>query len=152
MKELIKKLFDRTFLTFVAVGVVNTLFGTAVMFLCYNLLHLHYWISTAANYVLGSILSYFLNKRFTFRNKGAHKKTAVRFIINIAVCYAIAYGAARPLVRMALAGAGQTVQDNCAMLVGMGLFVMLNYVGQRFFAFREEEPSGGEEGGHGTSA
>ncbi len=144
MKKLIKTLFDRTFLTFLVVGVINTLFGTAVMFLAYNLLHLNYWVSTAANYVLGSILSYFLNKRFTFRNQSSHKKTAVRFIINIAVCYAVAYGAARPLVRLALSGAGKTVQDNVAMLAGMVLFVVLNYFGQRFFAFREEpeEPQG----------
>ncbi len=144
MKKLFEKLFDRTFLTFLAVGVVNTLFGTAVMFLAYNLLHLNYWISTAANYVFGSILSYFLNKRFTFHNQASHKKTAVRFIINIAVCYAIAYGVARPLVRLALSGAGQTIQDNVAMLTGMVLFVGLNYFGQRFFAFREEDGGGSQ--------
>lgn len=142
MKKL-SKLFDRTLLTFLIVGGVNTLFGTAVMFVAYNLLHLNYWVSSASNYVLGSILSYFLNKRFTFRNKGSHKKTAVRFTVNIVFCYAIAYGAARPLIRYALSAAGQTVQDNVAMLVGMVLFVGLNYLGQRFFAFRED-PEGGK--------
>lgn len=138
MMERLKKLFDRTFLVFLVVGVINTLFGTAVMFGAYNLLHLDYWVSTAANYVLGSLLSYFLNKHFTFRNQTSHKKTAVRFVINIVVCYAIAYGAARPLVRHILSGASQTIQDNGAMLAGMVLFVGLNYFGQRFFAFREE--------------
>ena len=140
-----KKLFDKTFLTFLVVGVINTLFGTAIMFAFYNLLHLDYWISTAANYVFGSILSYFLNKRFTFHNKGSHKKTVVRFIINIAICYGIAYGCARPLVRWALSGASQAIQDNGAMLAGLVLFTMLNYAGQRFFAFREDKP-GGENG------
>lgn len=149
MKKLFEKFFDRTFLTFLVVGVINTLFGTAVMFLAYNLLHLNYWVSTAANYVLGSILSYFLNKRFTFRNQASHKKTAVRFIINIVVCYTVAYGVARPLVRLALSGAGQTIQDNVAMLTGMVLFVGLNYFGQRFFAFKEDgasQPENKEDG------
>ena len=31
------------------------------------------------------------------------------------------------------------VQENGAMLVGMGLFVVLNYTGQRYFAFRKAE-------------
>ena len=32
------------------------------MFAAYNLLHLSYWVSSASNYVVGSIVSYFLNK------------------------------------------------------------------------------------------
>ena len=41
-------------------------------------------------------------------------------------------------MRWALSGAGKTIQENGAMLVGMCLFVVLNYLGQRFFAFRED--------------
>ena len=66
---MIKKLFDITFWKFILVGVINTLVGTAVMFGCYNLLHLSYWVSSAANYIVGSVVSYFLNKNFTFQNK-----------------------------------------------------------------------------------
>ena len=68
MKKL-QKIFDKTFWKFIMVGIVNTLFGTAVMFSFYNLLHFSYWVSSAANYIFGSILSYFLNKHFTFQNK-----------------------------------------------------------------------------------
>ena len=63
----------------------------------------------------------------------------LKFILNIVVCYAVAYGLAQPLVRWALSGASVTVQDNVAMLTGMCLFVGLNYFGQRFFAFKEEK-------------
>ena len=69
MIEKLKGKLDITFLKFVLVGVVNTVVGTAVMFLAYNLLHLSYWVSSAANYIVGSICSYFLNKYFTFQNK-----------------------------------------------------------------------------------
>jgi putative flippase GtrA len=131
-----KRLFDRTFLKFLLVGVANTLFGTAVMFGCYNLLGLNYWISSAANYVCGSILSYFLNRHFTFENRARGFSTVWRFVVNILVCYLVAYGIAKPLVRMALSGQGTTIQENAAMLVGMVLFTLLNYFGQRFFAFR----------------
>lgn len=139
MKDLITKIFDRTFWKFIAVGVINTLFGTAVMFGCYNLLHLGYWVSSAANYILGSVLSYFLNRRFTFRSDEKGAGQLARFSVNILLCYLIAYGGARPAVRWALSGAGTAIQDNGALLVGMGLFILLNYLGQRFFVFAEKK-------------
>ena len=138
MKQLVAKLFDRTFWKFILVGVANTIVGTGIMFLFYNVFHLSYWISSASNYVFGSILSYFLNKHFTFRNQEKGWRPAVRFAVNIAVCYLLAYGLAEPLVRWALSGATATVQDNVAMLAGSCLFVGFNYLGQRLFAFREK--------------
>ena len=65
MKQL-KNLFDEKLLKFILVGVVNTLVGMAIMFGLYNLAHCSYWVSSAANYILTSILSFFLNKYFTF--------------------------------------------------------------------------------------
>ena len=56
---------------------------------------------------------------------------------NITVCYLIAYGVAKPLVAHVLSGQTVTIQENGAMLVGMVLFVILNYLGQRFFAFKK---------------
>ena len=134
---MLKKLLDRTFWKFILVGAANTLVGAGVMFLCYNLLHLGYWPSSAANYICGSILSYFLNKYFTFRNREKGVRVVLRFVLNISACYLIAYGVAKPLAAWALSGAGKTIQENGAMLVGMCFFVLLNYFGQRFFAFRE---------------
>lgn len=134
---MIKKFLDITFLKFVLVGVINTLVGTAVMFLCYNAFHCSYWFSSAMNYVIGSIVSYFLNKYFTFQNKERSWKIVIKFIINITVCYLIAYGVAKPLVAHVLSGQTVTIQENGAMLVGMVLFVILNYLGQRFFAFKK---------------
>ena len=71
-------LLDKTFVRFLMVGVVNTLFGTAIMFVFYNVFHLSYWISSASNYFFGSILSYFLNRYFTFQNRSRGWRTVVR--------------------------------------------------------------------------
>lgn len=142
MKYLIQKLFDRTFLKFILVGVVNTIFGTTIMFVFYNVLHLSYWLSSASNYFFGSILSYILNRLFTFRSNTATQKTLPRFIINISLCYLLAYGMAKPLVRWILSGLTYKVQENIAMLVGMCLFVGLNYLGQRFFVFSNRKSEG----------
>ena len=132
----LKKLFDEKLLKFILVGVVNTLVGMAIMFGLYNLAHCSYWVSSAANYILTSILSYFLNKYFTFQNRERSVGQVVRFVVNIAVCYGLAYGIAKPLCLQLLANASTTVRDNVSMLVGMCLFTGLNYLGQRLFAFR----------------
>ncbi len=131
-------LIDAKLLKFLLVGVVNTLVGMAIMFGLYNLAGCSYWISSAANYVLTSILSFFLNKRFTFQNRERGAGPVVRFALNIAVCYLLAYGIAQPLCLHLLAGAAQTVRDNVSMFVGMCLFTGFNYLGQRLFAFREK--------------
>ena len=139
-----KKLLDSSFIRFLIVGVINTLVGTAVMFGLYNIAGLHkwgqigYWLSTIGNYTVGSVVSFFLNKHFTFKNKEQGKAVVIRFVINIAVCMTLAYGIAQKCVELALAGTflSEQLQGNISMLVGMGLFVLLNYFGQRFFAFR----------------
>lgn len=139
MLEKIKSNFDMTFIKFILVGIVNTLVGTAVMFIAYNVFHFSYWISSAANYVIGSICSYFLNKYFTFQNKEKSPVIMLKFILNITICYLIAYGGAKKLILLLLSGFSRQWQDNIAMVCGMGLFVILNYFGQRFFAFKKKD-------------
>ncbi len=138
MIDKIKKLFDITFWKFILVGIANTLFGTLIMFIFYNLLHFNYWISSASNYIFGSILSYFLNKHFTFKNKSKDKKVIWKFIVNILVCYVVAYGGAKSAVHWIFIDYGRKLEDNLAMLVGMCVFIGLNYIGQRFWAFKEK--------------
>lgn len=144
MTDKLKKIFDPTFFRFILVGCINTLVGYGVMFGLYNLAGLHrmgdtgYWISSAANYVVGSIVSFFLNKHFTFRSREKGRGVVIRFVVNISLCYLLAYGLAKPAVAWALSGMGlsEQLQGNLTMLAGSGLFVVLNYFGQRFFAFK----------------
>ena len=127
---------EYTFVKFAVVGVINTLVGTAIMFGLYNLAGASYWISSAANYVLASILSYILNKKFTFRHVGDTLQSGLRFALNIAVCYFIAYGVAKPFAMWLLSGSSIVVQENAAMFAGMCIFVVLNYLGQKLFVFK----------------
>ena len=132
-----RKLIDGTMVRFLMVGVINTLVGCGTMFLLYNWAHCSYWLSSAANYVVGGIVSFFLNKYFTCRKKGWSWSQVVKCAINVAVCWLLAYGLAKPLVLRILEGQSLWLQENVAMLVGMCLYTALNYLGQRFFAFRK---------------
>ncbi|MBR4692578.1 MAG: GtrA family protein [Oscillospiraceae bacterium] len=135
---MLKKLFDEKLWKFLLVGVVNTLVGMGIMFALYNLLHASYWFSSAANYVCGGLLSYFLNRNFTFKDTEKGWKPFLRFAVQMVVCYLIAYGLAKPLMWRLLAERSETLRDNAAMLTGAVLYTGLNYLGQRFFAFRKQ--------------
>ena len=128
---------DKTFFKFIIVGVINTIVGAGVMFSLYNLFHCSYWFSSIMNYVIGSIVSYFLNKYYTFGSKKITIKEIIYFSLNIAVCFFIAYGAAKPLALYLLSDYSKPIQENTAMFIGMVIFTGLNYLSQRFIVFKK---------------
>lgn len=133
----------RQFIKFGMVGILNTIVGTAIMFFAYNVLHVGYWISSALNYIIGSILSYIMNKRFTFESKKRSKKEIFRFVINISACYLVAYGTAEPLVGKLISVFSleleKEILEQVALLFGMCFFIILNFFGQKLFVFRQTE-------------
>ena len=120
------------------VGVMNTLLGWGIMAVLYNLVHLNYYLSSGISYFIGSVFSYHANGKLTFKVKNKDKWLPWRFAINIIVCYAVAFGVARPLVRYLLASQPLVIVDNVAMVLGMGIFIFMNFFGQKLFVFRKK--------------
>ena len=133
------KFFDIKLVKFIFVGIGNTIFSAVIMFLLYNLAKFGYWGSSSVSYILGSILSYTLNKKFTFQNNDSLFKTLIKFIITVVVCYIMAYSIAKPFVNLILLKSHLAVNiiEQISLLFGMCLFTVLNYIGQRFFVFKE---------------
>jgi putative flippase GtrA len=138
-KKVAAMLFDHTFARFILVGVVNTLVGSAIMFSLYNITGCGYWLSSAMNYALTSVLSFFLNKRFTFGVKQWSFKMILLFALTIAVSYILAYGIAKSAIHFLLRNQSPRLRDNAALFAGMCLFTGLNYLGQRFAVFRRRQ-------------
>ncbi len=145
MKTSFKKLgnfcrsfFDATFLKYVIVGLSTSAVGTGLMYLLYNAFGVSYWASSATNQIVAAVLVFFLNKRITFNVREWTVKLVFFYILNIAVCYAIGYGIARPLASLAFSNMGAVGQDNMAMWVGLLFYKILDYFGQRFFVFHKK--------------
>ena len=128
------RLIDSSIPKFLLVGVGNTLLS---MFLMFLLEGLGYWPSTAIAYVAGAVMS--LNRHFTFHSQEKLGRSAVKFAVNVAVCYVVGYGLAKVLVPIPQQPNAVPViwVERLSKLVGMGLYTVLNYFGQRFFAFRK---------------
>lgn len=138
MKKILA-LIDEKLLKFVLVGLLNTAADAGLSFLLINLTDLNMWWCTAIPCALASVLSYFLNKHFTFKNTEKGLWPVVRFAVNIAACYGLAYGIAIPLMEWVLSAADPVLRDNLTKVAGMCLFTGFNYLGQRLFAFREKK-------------
>ena len=129
-------MINYTFFKFVFVGIINTIVGGVFTFSFYNVAKIGYWKSTAVSYVLTSILSFFLNKYFTFGVKQWSVFMIFTFIITIVISYLIAYGIAKPVINYLLMDSPQKIRENLALLTGMCLFTGINYIGQNFFMFK----------------
>ena len=139
---LIKKLLKNETVRYLLVGGSNTVLGWVLGFLFTHLLHMGFWASSAVSMVIGSAYSYLLNRAFTFRAGDIpHKKALPRFVLNIAVCYFLSYVPAKAVfdilfAKMNLPFAEDTV--TFLKLLGANIcFIVLNYLGQKFFAFRK---------------
>lgn len=150
MKEFLKNFFDIKFWKFLLVGAINTLVGEGVVLLC---LHPIGWKNFAwgagaaavTGTIVGSIVSYFMNKYFTFKNTEKGFKPMLRFTLNIVVCLIIRVIAATAVTEgckaLSISMFSMSVNDfaaNMGWIVGACMFVACNYIGQRFFAFKEK--------------
>ena len=130
--------FDKTLFKFIIVGVINTIIGSALIFILYNIAGMGYWLSSGISYMLTMVQSFFLSKFFTFAAKGWSLFIIAAFVMNIAICYGIAYGIAKPVMNYLLKDSPLKIRENAALFTGICLFTGLNYLGQRFIVFKDK--------------
>ncbi len=140
------KVLRSSFLRFLLVGVGNTLLSMAVEFGLYNLGGVDPVLASAVGYLLGAVMSFFLNRWFTFHSEEELGRSAVKFALNVVVLWAVTH----PLLQPWLAARLQAVfvekwANNVSLVICMGLYTVLNYFGQRFFAFRKSGKQGQKE-------
>lgn len=127
------------------VGVINTMLGWIIMAVLYNLIHLNYWFSSGISYFIGSVFSYHANAKLTFKVENKDRWLPWRFAANIIVCYLVSFSAAQPFTARILDAVGlsadgrisEALLDNIAMIFGMGIFIVMNFFGQKLFVFRK---------------
>lgn len=147
----LKNFFDIKFWKFILVGILNTLVGEGVVLLLTNPVgwKQYDWGPGAAAFagvVVGSIVSFFLNKYFTFKSTEKGFKPVLRFTVNIIACMLVRIVVATVVSWISKSADwtmfgmdADTFAGNLSWAVGACVFVACNYVGQRFFAFKEKK-------------
>jgi putative flippase GtrA len=143
MKRFLTLFLSKQFLTFLAVGgtaaLLNFLMGAALRL--YWTSYAAYVGSVAAGFALGTVVSFVLNRRFTFRVTGeAVLPQAVRFgiitlgSIVVSLVTASALFGLWGLIGRALLTRPQA--ESLGHLGAIGLSTIYNFLAMKFFAFR----------------
>ena len=86
------KLLNGSMLRFALVGCANTLLGFTVIMAAAWLLQLGDVAANAIGYGCGLLLSFVLNRRYTFRYEGRTAGALVRYLLAFAVSYGVNVG------------------------------------------------------------
>ncbi|WP_235857662.1 GtrA family protein [Paenibacillus albiflavus] len=144
MMGTVNSVLNRSFVRFLLVGVLNTIIGLSASFILFNLFEMNYWAATFGGNTIGAIVSYFLNRKFTFRSNVSVASSWWKFMLVIVACYFISYGISlwlSPLILHIFPDVSVKATQNIAILFGNGIYTILNYFGHKLFTFRSKQTS-----------
>lgn len=134
--------FDSSMVSFALIGALNTLLNWAIMLVLFANMGLSKWMASAVGYALTGALSFVLNRRFSFHSRGALWGDLLRFVIVFAACYLLgnqlAFSVVGRLLEWPVFAGIAKWSGQIQLLCGNLVFTVLNYFGQRFFAFNKE--------------
>ncbi len=128
------------FLRFLCVGVVNTCVGLAVIYGCMYWLQLNNVAANACGYAVGLCVSFTLNRRWTFRHRGAALPAALKFLAVAAVAYAM------NLLTVMLVIHGFGLNHYLAQALGVPPYTLTAYWLSRTLVFRSQDAGAGISG------
>jgi putative flippase GtrA len=127
----------RTLFSFLSVGVINTVAGYGLMFFALAF-GASYWYATWAGTTLGLIVSFLLNRKYTFRHSGQPWKVFLRFAAASYVCYIAAFGLSKGISHGWTWPNGALTPEQVAAIIGGVLYTMCHYIALRWFVFRSK--------------
>ena len=118
-------------LRFILVGIANTLLGLSVIFAAKGLAGLDDFASNLLGYGFGLLLSFFFNRKWTFRHNGGIYPTAGRFLL----AFLLAYIANLMTLYGLRDGAG--INSYLAQTIGIVPYTVVFYLGSRYYVFAQ---------------
>lgn len=127
-KNILKEFY--TMLRYGAVGLVNTGVTAAVIFLL-KLTGIHYSLYTLAGYAVGITISFFLNRRFTFRKQDSKASRQLLKFLSVTISLLLLTQLLQYLL-IDLAELNETI----GVIIGMVFYTGTGYVLNRLFVFK----------------
>lgn len=124
-------------LRFATVGVINTLLTLAIIYLLMHLGVDYRW-ANLAGYLVGFVVSFVLNRNWTFTHRGHWLGSFARWVVVAAFAYA------GNLATVVMLHQWLGIDAHFAQIGGMPVYTLLSYFGGRYFAFKAP-PSPPEE-------
>lgn len=122
------RLTDASALRYVLVGGLNTLLGLVMIYMAMWAFGFTDLVANLFGYSFALLVSYALNKRWTFRHKGAHFPALLRFALVMAIAY---LGNVVTLLTLVSVGFDRYLAQAAAVVP----YTLIGYMGSRFLAF-----------------
>ena len=124
-----------TLIRYLLVGVANTLVGLGIIYFAMYFLRLEIIQANVLGYAVGILLSFVLNKTWTFGSNHHVVSSFLRFLLVVAVAYI------SNLVTVLVATSHFGLNPYIAQALGMLPYTTIGFLGSRFFAFRSQQGS-----------
>ena len=124
-----------TLIRYLLVGVVNTLVGLGIIYLAMYFLHMDLASSNALGYAIGILVSFALNKKWTFASQDHVVYSFLRYLLVLGVAYAA------NLATVLFANSHFYLNPYLSQALGIIPYTTIGFLGSRYFAFRERRGS-----------
>jgi putative flippase GtrA len=118
---------------YLAVGVANTTVSLAVIYGCMAILGAGVHESNAIGYAFGVVLSFVLNKRWTFRHEGSALASFGKWLGVLAVAYVC------NLAAVHISATVLGINPYLSQLTGIPVYVAIGFLGSRLIVFRHDD-------------
>jgi putative flippase GtrA len=116
---------------FLFVGLFNTGFGYCIIFICMYALAFSPELSNVIGYAIGMVVSYGLNRNFTFRSKQRYAPEIRKFVLVFAVSYAL------NLTLLVFMTRHLHAEKGVSQITAGLAYVVASYLLSKFYAFRD---------------
>ena len=132
MHKLSTKYMDtiRQFIKFLLVGVLNTLVGLSIIYSLMYFLGVGPFLSNLLGYAVGIVVSYNLNKIWTFNSSKAARRSFPRFVLVVAVAYIA------NIFMVYVSVINFRIDPYVSQLIGLAFYTVLVYAGSRKLVFQ----------------
>jgi putative flippase GtrA len=125
-------LVDRTLIRFALVGLINSVLGLLIIFLAMYF-GFDDVLANAIGYSGGFMISFILNKNWTFINRGSVATNFARFLVVTLVAYCL------NLITVILMIDGLQVNAFISQSLGVPVYAVISYLGCKHYAFSNND-------------
>lgn len=134
-----------TAIRFILVGVINTLVGLSIIYAAMYFFGFGIKSANLIGYLVGIIVSFTLNKKWTFKNRDRIGASLIRYLIVIGVAYVA------NLQTVIFSVSYLHISPYLAQFIGVFPYTLIGYLGCRFFAFTNKTVAASRSLSAGTS-
>ena len=120
-----------TLIRYLLVGIVNTLVGLGTIYLAMYFLQMGVASSNAFGYLIGIMVSFALNKKWTFKSQDHPVYSFLRYLLVLLVAYVA------NLETVLFANSHFELNAYLSQALGIIPYTAIGFMGSRYFAFRE---------------